>query len=84
MFDSDRVNVPIIGAMVYARDGQRLIEIGPERCPRGHQLGPRLVLVGWNHGHRLRQYTCVACIEVDSDSGTWCVAASPIPPETPA
>lgn len=43
------------------------IERAPTRCPNGHRLGPRTVLVGWvpcdctpgAGGHRV--YTCRSC-----------------------
>ena len=28
-------------------EGMAVIEVAPERCPNGHQLGPNKVIVGW-------------------------------------
>jgi hypothetical protein len=35
----------------------------PKRCPNGHQLGPRRVLVGWDNLHDppCRTWTCRRC-----------------------
>ncbi|MFC9786405.1 hypothetical protein [Rhodococcus sp. NPDC127528] len=63
-----------------------LIETSPSHCPRGHRLGPRRVLVGWQAcacsprlGHRTHECrTCGAviytppCTGLQSQRERWC------------
>lgn len=72
-------DVPIIGVLRTVPWGQGYREIAPDVCPRGHELGPGRVTVGWHGGHALRQYTCATCWEQRIHPAAWCVARHAVP-----
>jgi hypothetical protein len=44
--------------------GQETVEIPPERCPNGHEIGPGKVIVGYGpnpDGFRARSWLCRRC-----------------------
>lgn len=51
--------LPVHGAVHRERDGLRLVEVAPARCPIGdHEFEPGELLVGWSAA---RRYDCLRC-----------------------
>lgn len=68
----DQERAARVGTLVERTDGTWAM-VGPARCPHGHPLGPRRVLIGWApcrcRGHHT--WTC----QVDTADGELCGAS---------
>jgi hypothetical protein len=54
----------MVQTVATGRTPHELVEIAPTRCPAGHALGARQVLVGFGvrpDGARARSWTCRTC-----------------------